>query len=104
MSQSYDISLTRRIDSPTFVVGFMGAGKTTVGRALGAVRRHLLEPIGREEPVTVGPLLHLVDAGHELADGTGGAPVSTPVEGIGPTGLTGAHNRSRKLRTLAVTS
>lgn len=34
MSQSHDISLTRRIASPIFLVGFMGAGKTTVGRAL----------------------------------------------------------------------
>ena len=33
MSQSHDISFPYHKDSPIFFVGFMGAGKTTVGRA-----------------------------------------------------------------------
>ncbi len=34
MSQSRDTPLTHHKDAPIFLVGFMGAGKTTVGRAL----------------------------------------------------------------------
>src|SRR2546423_15582653 len=34
MSKSHDNSLSDPADAPIFIVGFMGAGKTTVGRAL----------------------------------------------------------------------
>lgn len=35
MSQSHDTPFPYHKDAPIFLVGFMGAGKTTVGRALG---------------------------------------------------------------------